>query len=389
MIATLLLAVATWSAPVAVPPSGGPWAAAVVPGWLEAEAEGDLGDVRLLGASGHEVPYRLFDAAQSDPNLWLAVELTNLRRTAEGFAFTVDVPAGEVVDRLQLAVTGIEGVLAATVTGGTPSGVLADGLHVGRIQGVAQLDVALPPTDVGRLEVRLVTLVPGLEPTGVRLGRCRLPRLTGLPRPVAYRLQPAPDDGPWSRWLLFADGPPPRIEALVVRVREPGVFRRRVEARVPSERAAEGVGWRSIGSGELIRIPLADGRAGLEGLQVPIRAGSWPRLELRVERGAEAALELEGVVGRAAPRWILFPAPRAGVGLALVADKRPRSRSLERGGTTVDPRDAIAAEIGPRERRPQPIESEPIRVPWIAILFVVAAGLLAWLAWRVLGSSRP
>ncbi len=388
MIAMLLLAAAAWSAPVTMPDGGATWAAAVVPGWLEAEEDGDLGDVRLLDASGHEIPYQLLDAAQSDPNRWLTVAVTNLRRTADGFALSVEVPAGEVVDRLGLVVEGTEGVLAATVIGGSPPGTLVDAVHVGRIQGTSRLEVPLPPTDVGRLEIRLVILVPGIEPTGVRLGRCRLPRRAGLPRPVAYRFQAAPDDGPWSRWLLSADGPPPRIEALVVGVRSPSVFRHRVEVRARTESAGEDPVWRTIGSGELMRIPLADGRTGLEGLQVPVRPGSWPRLELRVERGAEAALELDRTLGRSAPRWILFPAPRSGVGATLVADGRPRSRSLERGGTTVDPREAAPAEVGPRERRLAAEEGEPVRVPWIAALFVIAAGLLAWLAWRVLGSPR-
>jgi hypothetical protein len=388
VISALLLAAVVWNAPVTVPGGGGPWAAAVLPGWLEAEADSDLGDVRLVDGSGHEVPYRVLDAAQSDPNRWLTVAVTNLRRTADGFAFRVEVPAGEVVDRLGLAMAGREGVLTATVIGGNPPGALADAVHVGRIQGASRLEVALPPTDVGRLEIRLTTLVPGLEPTGVRLGRCRLPRVAGLPRPIAYRLQPAPDDGPWSRWLLLADGPPPRIEALVVGVRSPGVFRRRTEVRARSNGATGSASWQPIGSGELIRIPLADGRTGLEELQIPVRPGSWPRLELRVERGTEAALDVDHALGRAAPRWILFPAPRAGIGLALVADGNRRSRSLERGGTTVDPREAALAEVGPRARVSTPVEDEPIRVPWVAGLFVVAAGLLAWLAWRVLGSPR-
>ncbi len=166
------------------------------------------------------------------------------------------------------------------------------------------------------------------------------------------------------------------------------MFRRRVEVRARTQSTGEDPGWRTIGSGELMRIPLADGRTGLEGLQVPVRPGSWPRLELRVERGAEAALELDRTLGRSAPRWILFPAPRSGVGPTLVADGRPRSRSLERGGTTVDPREAAPAEVGPRERRLAAEQGEPVRVPWIAALFVAAAGLLAWLAWRVLGSPR-
>jgi len=388
MIAALLLAAASWSAPVTVPRDAAPWAAAVVPGWLEVEAEGDLRDVRLLDAAGHEVPYRLLDAAGPDPERWLTAVPANLRRTASGFAFSVEVPPGEVIDRLGLVVEGGEGVLAATIRGGSPAGVLADAVHVGRIQGTSRLEVPLPPTDVARLEVELTVLVPGLTPTAVRLGRRRLPARVGLPPPVVYRIQPAPDEGPWSRWLLSADGPPPRIEALTVAVGEPGVFRRRVEVRTRSERETAGAGPRTIGSGELVRVPLADGTRGLEGLQIPVRPASWPRLELRVERGAEAALELRRVVGRSAPRWILFPRPRSASRLTLVGDGRPRSRSLERGGAAVDPREAAPAEVGPRTLAPARTEAEPVRVPWVAMLFVAVAVLLAWLAWRVLGGTN-
>ena len=135
MIAMLLLAAAAWSAPVTVPEGGTTWAAAVVPGWLEAEEDGDLGDVRLLDASGHEIPYQVLDAAQSDPNRWLTVAVTNLRRTADGFALSVEVPAGEVVDRLGLVVEGTEGVLAATVIGGSPPGALVDAVPLAGSRG--------------------------------------------------------------------------------------------------------------------------------------------------------------------------------------------------------------------------------------------------------------
>lgn len=381
------LAAAVWTAAVEVSPGAGPWAAAPVPGWLELEEELDGGRVRLLDGRGNEVPYRLVDALEDAGGGWIELEAVNLRRTGDGFRFAVELPPGEIVDRLRLAVEGEEGVLAATVLGGEPAGVLVEGVRVGRLQGAAVVEIELPATDLGRLEVELDELLPGLRPVGAALRRARPGRADELP-PVRYRFSAAPEVDGRSRLLLAADGPPPRIAALELEIAGPAVFRRRVTVldRTPGEEPVTAV---PIGSAELVRIPLGDGRPGLETTRVPVRPGSWPRLELRAERGSEAPLEVAAVVGVVASRFIVFPRPdRASSSLRLGSGATRRSLTLERGPMTVELGAAASARIG----SPMPAEvavegGADAGAVWTSLLFVLVAALLGWLAWRVF--ARP
>jgi hypothetical protein len=358
-----------------------------VPGWLEAEPDIDLGGVRLLDEEGREVPYRLVDGRGPDGARWIELEPVNLRRGESGFSFALEVPEGELVDRLRLALEGDEGVLAATVMGGDPVGVLVREVRLGRLQGASVLELELPPSDLARLEVGLEELLPGLRPVGAALRRARPGRASDVPT-FGYRLRPAPETDGRSRLLLSADGPPPRIEALELEVSGPAVFRRLVTVLDRSPDLPPGPA-RTLGSAELVRLPLGDGRPGLETTRVPVRPGSWPRLELVVERGAEAPLEVAAVRGVVAPRWIVFPRSGSGAArLSLANGEQPRTRTLERGPLGLDLPLAALAEVGP----PVPAETTgggdvDADASWVSLLFVLAAALLGWLAWRVF--ARP
>lgn len=386
MMVGLLLAAALWSAPVELPQPAGAWAAAPVPGWLEYRTFGELSRLRLLDASGREVPYRLLDAATDLTSPWRAIAALNLRRTTDGFAVSLDLAPVEPIDALEIVCTGDGGVLAAEVRGGEPVGVLAADARVGRLQGVSVTVVGLPVTDVARLDVRLTTLVPGLEPVTFRVHRTLRPTRAGSDR-VRFRAARVPGDERSDRWRMSVVGEPSRIDGIVLEVGGPAVLRRQVVVSVPATDESRAI---VLGTAEVARLPLADGRRGIEALRVPLRPGAWRTLEIAIERGGEAPLELLGASGNVARRWLVFPPPAQAAGLELVTGDTVRSDSLERGPLPVHPDDVTAAAIAtPVElvpATPTPVAGQPSTA--LSLLFIAAAALLALLAWRVLRNPR-
>lgn len=384
MIAALVLAAAVFAAPVQVADQEGPWAAAPVPGWLERETSGEMGRVRLVDGRGREVPYRLLDAASDLASPWSEAVPRNLRTTGDGFAFELDTGAGAPVDAVEIGLDGEAGVLAVTVSGGEPHGVLTSGVRVGRVQGVTVERVDLPVTDAGRLELRLTTLVSGVEPARVRLRRTLRPPDDG-DAGVAYRAVRLPSANARDRWRLVATGDGARVDALTLDVRSPEVLRRRVAVRDP--RAGNGA---ILGRGEIVRLPLADGGRGIASLRLPLVPGAWRVIEVEVERGDEAPIELTGARGEVARRWLLFPRGAGAGKLRLVSGDDRRSDSLERGPLPVLPGDAVRAAVGPPSDVTAPTPAPPPAAPSsaVSLLFLVAAVLLGLLAWRALGRSR-
>ncbi len=375
MIAGMVLAAVAWTAPVSAPTHGAGWAAAPVPGWLEVVEGGDLRRVRLLDGAGDEIPYRLVDPKAQAGERWAVAEVRNLVRTPGGFA--CDVAGAGLVDALKLDLDGEAGVVDVRVTD-AGGGVLVDGLRTGRLRGLEVATVPLPLTDVARLHLEATTLVPGLELRGVWARRAEAPRAVPPVATVAFTVRAAP--GRVDAWRLDPVGGPARVVRLRLEVAAPPVFRHR--ARVL---ASTGAGsWREVGSARIERIPLADGRPGLESLVVEVRPGANSRLRLEVPAGDEAPLRLTGVVGEGAPRWLVFPVGGSEPPLRLEAGTAGRSRSLETGALPVELAAAAPAAIATRRVVPAP---EPARraqgLPWADLLFVAVAGLLVLLGWRV------
>lgn len=382
MIGALLVAAASLTAPVAVGPAAGPWAAAPVPGWLEREVTAGMRRVRLIDDRGREVPYRLVDEATDLPSPWTETAIRNLRRTQDGFAFELELPP-EPIDALEIELGGDGGVLAVEVTAGEPPGTLVRGARVGRLQGVAVGRVELPVTDAGRLGVQLTALVPGLEPRRVRVHRTLRPareRTSDVP----YRAARIPGDGDRDRWRLAATGAVERVDALTLEIAAPAVLRRTVTVVAAGD--GDGDRRRVLGRGEIARLPLADGSRGIADLRIALSPGAWPALEVEIEHGGEAPAELVGASGTAARRWIVFPRPEPGRSLRLIAGDAARSDTLERGPLPVHPDDATEATVGPPDESTTPAPAPSAAGPSAAVslLFVAAAALLAVLAWRVL-----
>lgn len=375
MIAGVVLAAVTWTAPVAVRSGGTAWAAAPVPGWLEVVASDDLRGVRLVDGAGNEVPYRLVDPVVRSGERWSAVEVRNLERTPVGFACDV-VDAG-LVDALELTLAGEAGVTEVRVTD-SGGGVLADGVRVGRLRGLAVTTLSLPLTDATRLHVTATNLLPGLELTGVRAHRAEAPRAVPPSPQVTFAVSTIP--GAAHAWRLDPVGGPVRVARLRLEVAAPHVFRRRARVLV----RPGGGPLREVGSAWIERIPLADGRAGIESLVVELRPGAYPRLRLEAPAGHEAPLELTGAVGEAAPRWLVFPVDAGPGPLRLEGGNDARSRSLERGALPVELGAAVPAVIGTRRVEGSSEPASPASsLPWVDLLFVAVAVLLALLGWRV------
>lgn len=386
MIAGLLLAVSAWTAPVTLAEPGRRWAAAPLPGWLERRTGGDLSRVRLLDGAGREVPYRVLDAATDLATPWRTIAPHNLRRTATGFAASLELPPDAPVDAVEIGTRGDGGVLSVEIRGGTPPGVLVSDARIGRLQGLEVHTVKLPVTDVPSLDIVVTALVAGLEPTTFRVHRTARPKRS-RGAVVRFRAARIPGDGDTDRWRLAAQGDDvERIDGLVLEITSPAVLRRR--ATVTTVATGDHEPPRHLGGGEIARLPLADGRRGIEVLRLGVRPGAWQSLDLAIDRQGEAPVELAGAVGDTARRWLVFAPPGSAAGLHLTTGDRPRSDSLERGPLPVLPDHAAGADIGPPEITPATPTATPPAAPSpaVSLLFIVVAALLALLAWSVLRS---
>jgi hypothetical protein len=186
-----------------------------------------------------------------------------------------------------------------------------------------------------------------------------------------------------SRWALEPVPEADRIDAILLEISAPAVFRRQVS--VSAFTGGES-GWTQIGSATLERIPLADGRPGLESLTVPVRPGVWKRLRLEEPLTSERPIEPVVARGRRHPRWILFPADADG--LALEPRQPRRSRTLEDRPPTVDLQAVVVATIGAPVEGGTPAgeDQAPDYGVLVNLLFVVAALLLGLLAWKLLAT---
>jgi hypothetical protein len=380
-VITLLLAASLWTAPVELPAGAGAWAAAPVPGEIEIRTDGDLDRVRLLDASGDEIPYRIVDPARDEARTWRHLELRNRRRTTTSWHMEVLLPEATSLDALRIAFADGEGVHEVAVRG-PDGGVIVDGVRVGRLGPTEVGSIELPVVDLARLDIELTRLVGDLEPVGVSGRARRAPFESAPPVPVPATVSP-PVDGPEGRrWTLALPAPAVRVDRLELVVTAPSVFRRTVEVQA-LERHGDEPQWVRVGGGVLERVPLADGRPGLEQLTVPIRPGAWRRLRLAQDDGSERPLELAAVRARPRPRWLLLPAD--GTGLQLVVGEVRRSRTLEDRPVPVDISQVTRASVGePVDTAPEPEQPAGAGGAWITPLFLVVAALLAWLAWRLL-----
>ncbi len=377
----LLLAASLWTATVDVPTDAGPWAAAAVPGDLELRTGGDFDRVRLLDARGDEVPYRIVDPARGEARRWHPLEVRNRRRTDAGWRLEVLLPAGASIDALRVAFADGEGVHAVTVRA-PGGGEIEDAHRLGRLGETVVDTVDLPPVDLPRLDVELNGLVGDLEPLGVS-GHVRSSPFESTPPAALAVTVSDPVDGPDGRsWTLAPPTPAVRIDRLEVDVAAPMVFRRTVEVHALELGDGE-QRWVRVGGGVLERVPLTDGRAGLERLTVAVRPGAWRRLRLEQADGGERPLELASVRARPRPRWLLLPTE--GPRLRLVSGETRRSRTLEERATPVDLARASRAHVGEPTKVAAPAgETAVLGGWWVTPLFLAAAVLLAWLAWRLL-----
>jgi hypothetical protein len=383
-----LLLAALWSAPVQVAPGPEAWVATPVPGWLESVEGHRLRMVRLQNGSGVEVPYRLLEPG-TDPEAWLTANIRNRRETSSGHVMELLLPVGEVVDRVRLGLRGQEGVLEVSVEAfGVDGrrGALIQRARVGRLGDAEQTEIPLPNTDAPRLVVRTETVLAGLEPSWVELRRVPGWELEADTTPLAMAVRKEVAGENEDIFVLTPIGAVDRIHTVAFSVDAPAVFNRRVQVKgwIPGEG-----GWRSVGTGTLARLPMADGRPGIENLAVPIQPGAYSRIQVQAPRGSEASLRLSGAEARLARRWLLFPRPEDSEDLVLVRGDRIRSWSLEETAQRVDPEAAGRAWVGTRRAEAMP-ESETegqcpaARFRLVNVLFVAAAVLLALLAWRVL-----
>jgi uncharacterized protein DUF3999 len=331
-----------------------------------ATAEQGLSDLRLFADSGRPVPYLLMHPPSSEPE-WVVGDVLTVPATKKTSGFELDLGSVQTVDRLRISDVPAPYLKRVTLEGSgdrarwtllVKEGTLFD-LPV---EGLVQDALAFTPGPYRYLRVMW---------DDTNSGRLAQPRIVR-----ARRVSPA------------APSPAAAIQASVERrASEPGVSRFRV--RLPAASLPAIALDVEIGGGHVYReaivtesrfsgteaAPVRLGSARLarvtrdgitaSALRIPIDAPSEGELELRVDDGANAPLDVRGVsVVLAQLPWIYFEAPKGAV-TARYGNKtlqRP-SYDLEAVRQSVDLMKVREARWGDEQRLTEaglPVEPSPL-----------------------------
>jgi len=279
---------------------------------VSASARQDLGDLRLTGAGGREVPYLLVPPA-APAGRWAPARLLPVRASKRESGFEADLGAVRPVEQLRL--TGLpEPFLKRYRLEGSGD----------RVRWTVLVDegtlFALPADDL-----RLLTLAfPRGEYRWLRLtwddrssGRVPPPRAVEafLPEPappspaplrVSLAVERRPSEPGVSRFSLRLPGPRLPVRAIVVDVPGERLLR---HATVSEARLGPGrLGPATLGRAVLRRV-TRDG-AGAEALRVEVARPEELELELRVDDGDNPPLALAGAAAELAPLpWLYLESP--------------------------------------------------------------------------------
>src|SRR5512138_790939 len=331
----LTLPGAGWAAETsrAVLPAGaGPQRLDVDAELVSASARGDLADLRLRDGAGRDVPYLVVPPAQPTGE-WVGSTLLPVRATKRESGFEADLGAVRTVARVRL------------------DGLPEPFLKRFRLEGSGdrtRWTVLVPEGTLFSLpEEGLRQVEAAFEPGAYRYLRVgwddRSSARVGVPRAleawVPATVQPAstPPLAPLSfvrresepgvsRFALRLPGPHLPIAAIVLEV---GGERLHRPVTVSEARLADGqLEPRVLGSALLLRV-VRDG-ASASALRIPISSPEELELELRVEDGDNAPLEL--VAARAEPTpqpWLYFESADGEPLTAIAGDPERRAPSWD------------------------------------------------------------
>jgi len=363
-----LPAAAAETAREVLPAGAGPQRLELDAAAVSASARPDLGDLRLNGADGREVPYLLVPPA-APAGRWAPARLLPIRPSRKESGFEADLGAVRAVEQLRLAGLPepflkrfrLEGSGDRTrwtelVAEGTLFALPADDLRL--------LAVAFPRGEYRYLRVTWDDRASGRLPAP-RAVEAFLPE-PSPPSPAPLRVpllvERRPSEPGVSRFALRLPGPRLPVRAIVLDV--PGERLHRPAAVTEARLEPGRLGPALLGEGVLRRV-TRDG-AGAEALRIEIGRPEELELELRVDDGDNPPLQLAGASAELAPLpWLYFEASGgAAVTLRAGAPERTAPRyDLEAARDGLAAARPALARLGPAAPIPAPAAAAALDAP--------------------------
>ncbi len=274
-------------------------------------ASNGLADLRLFDATGARVPHLLIHVPRTAPD-WTGARVLPIARTEKTSGFEADLGTARAIDavtvlglpapflkRLMLEGSGDREHWTVLAREGTLFDLPDESLR--------QTEIVFPPGEFRYLRVTWDDTNSGRVPIPSDV-RARRVSVVQPPRPLTATLafERRPSEPGRSRYHIRLPAPRLPIVVLALEAPEGHVFRPAIvyEPRVSGGEAAPA----EIGRATLTRIVRNGMTAGA--LRIPIRPPAEAGLDLTIEDGANAPLDLTGMTAEFAELpWIYFEAP--------------------------------------------------------------------------------
>jgi len=314
-----------------------------------------LGDLRLFDSANREVPYLLVEA-RPPAYRWSVIghDILPLVETKTSSGFEVSLAQPLVLDRLRIDGLPPRFLKRATLEGSgdrehwtalAPQATLFD-LPDDQLQ---QLTIAFPASELRYLRVtwddRNSGKVP--PPTAVRV-REAVPDAPPVPLRVALDVEKRPSEPGRSRYRLKLPAAHMPITDIEVIAKDANILRR---ARLTeSVLVNDQLMPRALGEATLRRASRAEDAISAADLRVQLAMPDTTLVDLTIEDGNNAPLDLTGVSALLAPLpWIYFESPDGAPIVARLGDKRAIAPSydLEANRRNLDKIKTVDASWGP------------------------------------------
>lgn len=280
-------------------------------------AQPQLGDLRLIDASGQEVPYLLDRDTRADgPEPIRPLDPRAFRAVLNGDTTQLQIETGAtgLLDAIELE-TSVPFFLKAAHVEISADGAtwqsLGAAVPVFRQFGAAQLRLSLGRRAAGFVRVTLDDFRSRpVAFTGAKLFPASTQPAPPPLAPLGARLTRREEFAGESVLTVTLDGRHVSLASLALEAKDP-LFMRRVTIAVREARDAASV-EKIIGTGTIYRITL-DGSPTRTQLEVPLHfTPSTRELLVHIDNGDSPPLALEGVQAQQHPVTLLFRAPAAG-----------------------------------------------------------------------------
>jgi len=340
-----------------------------------------LGDLRLVTASGSEIPYAMVVKSGSSSTRETEVKVLQLGTVRGATDFVLDVSAVPEYDQVRLRLAARDFIAHATVEGRDDLGRLpVTRLGTYTLYNFAReflgsnSTLKLPRSRFRYLHIHIEGAVTPEDVLGASVANIEEQKAQWTPLDVSLKIEQAGKRTVLT-WDALADVPVDRVALLV----DPADvnFRRDVQVLARNN---------MVGRGEIHRIRMKrDGRA-VESEELALSLGGIhaPRYKLTVENGDDPPLRIVGVQVFSMERRVYFD-PRGNSTLRLYyGDDHLAAPLYDYAKLFQEPEDALRAELGPGAHnsaytgRPdeRPWTDKHPAVLWTAMILAVA-GLAA------------